>query len=336
VIRNASILALACTLVLLSACDDSNPPAADGAGSAHATVTLAVLDDPSRHAALYALDNALVGSDSVDVVTTYVSQSALSGGLAGRQYDIVETPASAVPNDVEGGSDLVVLSAGRLDTAGTLLVVVADAAFDSTSDLAGETLGVSSLESPAALKTRYLLQERDGLDVQRDGGDVTFVEAPAQSLSGVLRNGEATAAAMQDLSAYVASNDTGFRVLANISEEVAALRSPPLLDTVLVTYHDLAEQKNSALAEVNRLLAESRAYFDANRDSILEEVAVQEAVDQAYLTWWWEHTDLPLGDLSPEVQQRLVDTWEAAKAVGDIESYPELGGLLFQPVEQTS
>jgi hypothetical protein len=33
------------------------------------------------------------------------------------------------------------------------------------------------------------------------------------------------------------------------------------------------------------------------------------------------------------VQQRLIDTWEAAKAVGDIETYPELETVLFQAAE---
>jgi ABC-type nitrate/sulfonate/bicarbonate transport system substrate-binding protein len=333
VIRNASIVALVCALALLSACKGDSQPAPARDGSARTTITLAFLDDPSRRAALYAIDNALVTSDSIDLVTTYVSQSALAEALGGRQYDVLETAAQAVPDSIEGGTDLVVLSGGRLDKDGTLLFVRADGPIDSVADLRGEKLGVSSLDGPPALKTRYLLQERDGLDVQREGGDLTYVEAPAQSLSGILRNGDATAAAMQDLSAYLASNDGDFRVLANVGEEVSALPNPPLLDTVLVTYGDVAQQKSDALVEVNRLLAESLAYFQANRDRILDDVAAQQDVDPAYLDWWWDHAELPLGDLSPEVRQQLLDGWEAAKAVGDIDTYPDLNGLLFQAEE---
>ncbi|MEX1254420.1 MAG: PhnD/SsuA/transferrin family substrate-binding protein [Dehalococcoidia bacterium] len=329
-IRKASIVGLVCALALLSACkqDSESAPASDG--SARTTVTLAFLDDPSRRAALYAIDNALVTSDSIDIVATYVSQSALNEALGARQYDVVETASLAVPGSVEGGADLVVLSAGRLDKDGTLLFVRADGAIDSVADLRGEKLGVSSLDGPPALKTRHLLQERDGMDVQREGGDLTYIEAPAQSLSGILRNGDATAAAMQDLSAYLASNDGDFRVLANVSEEASALPNPPLLDTVLVTYRDVATQKNDALVEVDRLLAESLAYFQANRERILADTAAAEGVDSAYLEWWWDHAELPLGDLSSTTQQQLLDTWEATKAVGDIETYPELAGLLFQ------
>jgi ABC-type nitrate/sulfonate/bicarbonate transport system substrate-binding protein len=323
-------MAVLCALALLASCDDSEPQASGDDAGGRATVTLAVFDDPSRHAALYALENALVTSDVVDLVPAYVSQSGLSDALSARQYDVIETASLAIPPAVEEGDDVVVLSAGRIDQAGTLLFVQAGGDVTDVSDLTGEELGLSSLEGMPALKSRYLLQEGHDMDVSADGGGLSFVEAPSQSLSGLLRSGDVSAAVLQDLSAYLASNDADFVALANVSEDVSTLPTPPLLDSVLITFGDIAREDDGTLQEVNRLLGESLAYFQANREAILDEVAVQQDVDPAYLRWWWERVSLPFGDVSPDVQQQLLDTWQAAEAIGELETYPDLEGLVFE------
>ena len=76
-------------------------------------------------------------------------------------------------------------------------------------------------------------------------------------------------------------------------------------------------------------------YLEANEDAVLEAVASEQQADPEYLRWWSERYDLPLGDLSEETQERLLQTWEAARTLGDIESYPDLADVLFNPEATT-
>jgi hypothetical protein len=91
------------------------------------TVSLAVLESPERRAALYAIEQGFVTSDSVDLALTYVRESALMETPAARQYDVVEATPLIVPLGAQRRLDFVVLSAGAVNRSGTLLFVRADA-----------------------------------------------------------------------------------------------------------------------------------------------------------------------------------------------------------------
>lgn len=97
---------------------DDGPP-----GATRTTVTLAVLDDPGRRCALYALEQRLITSDRIDVNLTYLPLSALQEAVPARQYDVVETSPLAVPQNSNAGLGLMVLSGGLQDLDGTLLFV---------------------------------------------------------------------------------------------------------------------------------------------------------------------------------------------------------------------
>lgn len=225
--------------------------------------------------------------------------------------------------------------------AGLVLALLATACGDdeepSAADLAGpgdlrgKTIGVASLGGTFTLETRYLLQETYGLDVSPEGGDVTIVEMPAESLPTLLRSGELDAAVMLHLGAFRLLEDEDFRLLSHVTEEMRELTGAPIMNSILVTYPDVAEQKADELNELNRMLAESVTYFKANQDDVIEAVAADQDVDPEFLRWWWERQDLLLGDLSADAQERLLDVWEAATAIGDIEEYPELATVLFSP-----
>jgi hypothetical protein len=107
------------------------------------------------------------------------------------------------------------------------------------------------------------------------------------------------------------------------------------MSSLLVTYPDVAGRKADALRELNLLLAESVTYLRANQDAVIEAVAAEQRADPEFLRWWWQHYDLPLGDLSKDTQERLLLVWDAARAVGDIESYPDLVDVLFNPAAPT-
>ena len=102
---------------------DEGPP-----GATHTTVTLAVLDDPGRRCALFALEQRLITSDRIDVNLTYLPLSALQEAVPARQYDVVETSPLAVPQKSNAVPGLIVLSGGLQDLDGTLLFVRSAAA----------------------------------------------------------------------------------------------------------------------------------------------------------------------------------------------------------------
>ena len=67
------------------------------AGGDRVTLSLAVVDSVGYRTALYAIEEGIVTSDSIDVAITYLSPSALAESARSKQYDIVDVPAIAVP-----------------------------------------------------------------------------------------------------------------------------------------------------------------------------------------------------------------------------------------------
>jgi len=202
--------------------------------------------------------------------------------------------------------------------------------------LRGKTIGVVSLDAVSTLEIRYLLQEAAGLDASQKASAVTFVEAPPESLESELASGQIDAAVMSPAGAYRLLADDRFRVLSEVSKEMRKLTGGPVVSTVLLTYPDVAEQKPDALAALSRLLAQSVAYYDANEGMVLDTIAGQAGLDRAFLRWLAERQELPLGDLSPETQERLLRTWQAAAALGDIDRAPDLTSVLFEPAKQAA
>jgi hypothetical protein len=87
------------------------------------TVSLALLDDPGRRSALYAIEQGIVSSELVDLRVTYLPESQLGEAPAARQYDVIEATPLVVPLGAARGLDFVVVSAGLADLDGTLLFV---------------------------------------------------------------------------------------------------------------------------------------------------------------------------------------------------------------------
>lgn len=202
---------------------------------------------------------------------------------------------------------------------------------DDLGDLRGRAIGFASLDSTAALEVRYVFQAAYGLDARLQGGDVIIVESSADSLETLLVEGEIDAAVMPQLAAFRMLEDDAFRVLAHVSEEMRELTGRPVMSSVLVTFQDVAEQKAFALSEITRLLAESLTYFEANEGAVLEAVAEEQDLDEEFVRWQSERHELFFGDRSVEVQERLLSLWQAAQALGDIEEYPALSAVLFDP-----
>lgn len=323
-------VALLSSALALAACGGDTRPPDDVTDGDRITISIAVRDDANRLAALYAIEQGIVTADTIDVDVTYLTQSAIDEVALARQYDVIEVTPLAVPLAAVQDFDFVILSGGLQNSDGTFLFAHADATMETLDDLLNKTIGVASLEDPAALETRYLLQEAYELDVDVEQGDITFVQVPAASLAEAVRGRALDAAVIVNGGAFPLVEDEGLRVLSRVTDELQELLDLPVMSSILVTYPDVAEEKAEALIELSSLLAESVAYFMANQEIVIEAVArEQETVD--YLQWWWQRQELSFGDRSFEMQSRLLTIWEMARVIGDLEEYPNLTEVFFVP-----
>lgn len=325
----SALLGALALAVLLAACEGAESPP-DGAQGDRVTISIAVLDDANRRAALYAIEQGILTSDTVDVDVTYLPLSTIIDVAPAKQYDVIEASPLAVPFGAARDLDYVILSAGLQNRDGTILFVKADSDLSGPADLRGLRVGVRRLDGTFTLEARYLLQETYGLDVSLEGGDVTIAEQPLESLPALLLSDDLDAAVLLRVQAFRLLEDDEFRVLSRVTDEVQELLAGPVMNSILVTYPDVARQKTEALRELNRLLAASVVYFRANQDDVIEAVATEQESPE-YLEWWWERQELLLGDLSTDMQEQLLAIWGAARAVGDIEESPALADVLFNP-----
>lgn len=325
---------LAVLLLAITACGDGQEPAASVAGD-RVTISIGVRDDPGHRAALYALDERIVTSSTIDLVISYLPPSEIEAAGRSSRFDVVEVRALEVPVGIAEDFELVVLSAGLQSLGGTVLFVGKGAELTTPGDLAGKTFGVVDRDAASTLETRFLLWNKYGVDTSADGKDVTIEEAPSSSLLTLLESGDVDAAVLTDLSAYRLLNDAEFRVLGEVTAELRELSGVPVMQSILVSYPSVTARKADALSEVSRLLAESVTYFRANQDAVIEAVASDQQVEVEFLDWWWTQYDLPLGDLMEGTQEQILQVWEAARTLGDVEGYPELADALFDPLTVT-
>lgn len=320
------------------ACSGERAPATDQvaeiARGDRVTISLALHDGVGQRAALYAIEQAIVTSDAIDVVPTYLTAVELDEAVQSRQYDVVEAPILTVPVSKTEGLDLVILSPGVEDVDGTSVFVAADSDIERPEELRGETLGTVSLGDPAVLAARFLLWQRYQVraDVLENESKQSTVDvAPIESQAALLRDGQLDAVIASQQGAYLLARDPNVRRLINVTAGLRRAQEAPFASSLLVTYPDVVARKGEALAELNRLLAESVAYFKANSEAVSTALVADGSIDPGYLAWWWQHYDLPFGDLSPARQEQILLMWEAARALGDIERYPELRRVVFDP-----
>jgi hypothetical protein len=97
----AGALAVAAMVSAAVACSSSSAAgpasnASSDSASGKTTITLAVLDDPTRRAAFWALQNHKVDTGSLTVKITYLSTQSAQVAYQSQLYNVVETSPVAV------------------------------------------------------------------------------------------------------------------------------------------------------------------------------------------------------------------------------------------------
>lgn len=196
--------------------------------------------------------------------------------------------------------------------------------------LKGQTIGLVALDSVASLELRYVLQEGAHLNSKALGGDVRYVEAPGDSLPGMLQRGDVAVAVLPPQAAFTVWDDKSYQIRAHIAQASRDITGSPVMSSALLTYRDETTAHADALAEARRMLRESTSYFQANHDDVLSSIVREKSLDKAYVDWQSDRQRVVLGDASRSVQRALLDLWGAAEDVGDITEAPTLDEALFR------
>lgn len=294
------------------------------------TLEIAYADDPSRHALLWAIVNGKVTSQTVDVKVNFLPLAQIIPAASTKQYDALEATPLALPRAPGAEPGFLILSNGLVNISSTALMVGKDGA-RSPADLKGKTIGVASLGGTFVLETRYVLQKQYGLNTDLRTGEVKFSETPPEATATLLKENKLDAAALAQLAYYRLRSSPDHRVLANVTEEFTRISGHRPVNSVVVTYREKVDAKKAALAELQKMLAASRAYLLANKAEVFKDVAAKRSVDQAFLEWIFTVLDLAAGPLTDQDQAQIAATWEAAKSIGDIQSAPAVKDVIFRP-----
>lgn len=294
------------------------------------TLEVAYADDPSRHALLWAIVNGKVTSPTVDVKVSFLPLAQIIPAANTKQYDALEASPLAVPRAPGAEPGFLILSNGLVNISSTALMTGKDGP-SSPAQLKGKTVGLASLGGTFVLETRYVLQKAHGLNTDLRTGEVKFSETPVEATATLLKDNKLDAAIVAQLAYYRLRNSPDHRLLANVTEEFTRLSGHRPVNSVVVTYREKADAKKAALGELQKMLASSRAYLLANKAEVFKDVAAKRSVDQAFLEWIFGVLDLAAGPVTDQDMAQITATWEAAKSIGDIASYPAVKDVVFRP-----
>lgn len=305
-----------------------------GAAAAKDTVTFAYLADPSIEAAMWAIKNGKVTSNTIEVEATALEIPALIQATVGRTYDVVMTAGMAVPRAVERGLPLRIIAAGLRTSdvgGGSGIWVPKDSTIKSAEDLRGKKLAVYSLGSSGITLVRIALSEVYGFDVSLEGGDIDFVEMPATAMPAALSTGRVDAATLIHAQAFNATQTGDFVSLVETSKALQDATGLQMISAVLASYEDKLTDNPTHYSEFLRMVQDSRAYALSNSDEVFGAVGSEFDIDPAFFDMWFSsYMDFP-GTFIPQDREALIYLWDQAIKIGALESYPPLEDMTWQP-----
>ncbi|MFG2961528.1 ABC transporter substrate-binding protein [Streptomyces sp. NPDC048291] len=312
--------ALAVSAGLLTACGPGGAPAAGGSA-----ITVAVLDDPTRHMAFWAIEHDKVDLGGLKVKVTYVPTQTAQQAYQSRQYAIVETSPVAVALAADKGLRTRILSAGVQDRDATVVDVASASDIKSPKDLKARTVAISAPTGSSTIQLRYVLDKAYGLQAKEQGADVRLQVTPPDSTLTLMSKGALDAAVELNRPRYLAEHDAHQRPVLHVSKEARALTGADPVQTVLVTYPDVEKSRAGELRKVVKAKGESTAYARNHKQQVADSVAGGNAGDADYLTWWWSTSDLRYGSLDTDDEAGVKAFWTMAHGVGQLASEPRLG-----------
>jgi ABC-type nitrate/sulfonate/bicarbonate transport system substrate-binding protein len=313
----AGALALTACAALLTACGSG------ATGSGGSTLTVAVLDDPTRHMAFWALENGKVDLGGLKVKVSYVPTQTAQQAYQSRQYNVVETSPVAVALAATKGLDTKILSAGVQDRDATVVDVPSNSEVKAPRDLKGRTIAISAPTGSSTIQLRYVLDKAYGLQAKEQNGQVKLQVTPPDATASLMKNGGLDAAVNLNRPRYIAEHQEHQRPVLHVSKEATELTGAAPVQTVLVTYPSLEKSRADDLGKLVRAVRESTDYARGHKVAVAKAVAGSTTADADYLAWWWAASDLRYGSLTAADQAGIKSFWTMAHGVGQITSVPD-------------
>ncbi|MCL4746781.1 MAG: PhnD/SsuA/transferrin family substrate-binding protein [Burkholderiaceae bacterium] len=289
--------------------------------------------DPMFEAALWALKNGKIKSDTVELELSVLSIPALIQAMPTKQFDVIQSDTIAVPRSAERGLDLVIMSTAiryRPAGEGHNLFVPADSPVRTVADLKGKKIAVPSIGSAGFHLLRFALAEKYGVDVKVPGGDFVFVETPVPTMLAALQQKRADAGTFILSQTWRASVDGGFRALAKPAKEMHALWGLQMIPSINVGYPEKIAARPQAFAEFARMLRDSVRYMRANQDEVFSAVAAEQKIDKAFFpTLFDQYAEYP-GVISDQDRRAIALAWDLAKKFGVLQNAPPIDRFVWK------
>jgi NitT/TauT family transport system substrate-binding protein len=304
---------------------------------AQTKITFGYLADPSHEAALWALRNGKVKSDTIVVESTPLNISALIQATAAKTYDIIETAAVAVPRARERGLDLRIVGTGlryHKSGEGSGIWVKKGSPIKTVADLKGKKLGVYSLGSAGITLIRIALADVHGFNVNVRGGDVEFLEMPAPALPAALASGSIDAATLIHAQAYKAMQTGEFVPITQTAEDLTKKFGVRMVSAVLAGYGAKLDADAAAYTEFLRVVHASTEYAQAHPDEVFPAVGKETKTDPEFFKVWFSRfSEFPVL-LSKDDIKAIGLLWKRSIEMGILKDAPPVEATIWKPALQ--
>jgi NitT/TauT family transport system substrate-binding protein len=299
--------------------------------TAKETVTYAYQLDPTFDAAVWALKNGKVTSDTIEVELASLTIPALIQATLTKQYDVIQSDTIGVPRSAARGLNLVIMSTAirySQKGVGHNVYVRADSPYQSIPDLKGKKIGVPSLGSAGFHMLRMWIEEKYGVNADPSGGDFQFVETPPSGLITGLDAGRFDAGTMLYSQAYKAREDKSYRAVAVPARGMFELWGVQMVPSVNVAYPEKIAARPAAFKEFNRLLRASVEYLKAHPDEVFGGVSAESKMSPDFFKIvFTDFAEIP-ADITDGDIKAIDKLWELAAKRGLLQSKPDVKAFL--------
>lgn len=306
--------------------------AAGAASAQKEKISFAYLVDPVYQAALWPLQTGKVASDVVEVELKPIDITAALQATPAKSYDAIMTAVAGIPVAKSRGLDLVVIATAyraHPKGGGYDIFVRSDSPLRTLADLKGKTLGNFALQATVTTQMRIALWRKHGVNTAYSGGDYNWVEMPSAALPGALLSGRIDAATLLNTQAWLAENDSKFRVLQRLGLDVREVFEGPPAAAVHVSYPEKLAARPAAYREFGRLLKASVDYMHANRESVFAAMAAQTKTDPALFRYFYDgYAQVPMAVSNSDIVS-FEKLWSFSKEMGLIKSYPDPSSVIW-------
>lgn len=296
------------------------------AAGAKEKITYAYQMDPMYEAALWALKNGKVASDTVEVELTALSIPALIQATTTKNYDVIQADVINVQRSAERGLPLIVMStANRYAQKGEghHIWVKKDSPYQNMADLKGKKIAVPSLGSSGFNLLRFATEQKLGVSLSPMKGDYVFVEMPVPQIEAALAAGNVDAATTILSQNYRVAQAGDYRPVAKPAQYMFELWGMRMIPSINVGYPEKIAVRPEAMKEFGRMMKASADYLKAHPDEVYDAVAKEQRIDRAFFDTLADSYAQSPNVLTAQDRKAISKLWDLAYEHGLLKQEPD-------------